>query len=233
MGGSGLSAGRHTAPRALLPTPCPSLGAFVTCTGPRPARALGAAGPPGDPSSPPASPRQSDRLPAGRARPPRASSGKPTARGAPSCQGARRQVPAGSWQSFEKGGVPRPPQALAWAVGSPGGQGAGSVSSPDAAPGRRQGFPAVPSGSQRLPAPCAPPTPPGRGALRRSGGPPGGCGFRPRAPPRRPRRAPLPDLEPEPAPGPRVDAPSASVAVAAGPAGASGPKHFTIALQNC
>lgn len=145
MGGSGLSAGRHTAPRALLPTPCPSLGAFVTCTGPRPARALGAAGPPGDPSSPPASPRQSDRLPAGRARPPRASSGKPTARGAPSCQGARRQVPAGSWQSFEKGGVPRPPQALAWAVGSPGGQGAGSVSSPDAAPGGRQGFPAAPS----------------------------------------------------------------------------------------
>lgn len=101
-------------------------------------------------------------------------------------------------------------------------------------PGRRaRRAPGVPSGSQRLPAPCAPPTPPGRGVLRRSGGPPGGCGFRPRAPPRRPRRAPLPDLEPEPAPGPRVDAPSASVAVAAGPAGASGPKHFTIALQNC
>lgn len=124
-------------------------------------------------------------------------------------------------------------------MGAPGAlAGGGGVSAPatrqERGPGALHPSPSRPSPALGAAAP--------RRLLRLSArGPASGCAGRgaqgtagprcaapgPRAPPRRSRRGPAQAG----APGPRVGRPV--VVAGARPAGSSGPKHFTIALQNC
>lgn len=210
--GSAVSPLPGTWPLNSLPTEFLSRKSFL---GPHNPRGLCA------PSTTPRLPRRRPPSSQG-ARPahPNPAPGKPRARRAPS---ASRRVPVGIRRTFEKGEAHgRRSSARVHGVGPV----------PGAWAGRRVHTPRFPApGAAR---PRSPPRPPPRPSdpapgPRRAGagtrGAQSGPGRTQRGAGLLPAGVPLPQ-----SPGRAWVAP---VAVAAGPAGSSGPKHFTIALQNC